>query len=182
MVKRSNSEIRIPDCEDSQGAIQAESREFADVEQQQQPRPAFTSQTISSKKAYDSFKELKNENEHVKAKIDDDSYSGSIDEHGSQNTATENKSKEFNSENENSDKDSGQSGDSTTQYLREMGKAPLLSKAEEVMLSKQIEKRQAIIRESILETPFALVEIRKLCTKSLDRALSKISYNHHYHH
>ncbi len=179
MVKRSNSEIRIPDCEDSQGAIQAESREFADVEQQQQPRPASTSQTTSPKKAYDSFKGPGNENEHVKAGTHDGSYSGSMNEHGSQNTATENRSKEFNSEKENSDKDSGQLGDSTTQYLREMGKAPLLSKAEEVVLSKQIEKRQAIIRVSILETPFALVEIRKLCTKSLDRALSKISHNHH---
>jgi len=65
-------------------------------------------------------------------------------------------------------------GDSAILYLREMGKASLLTREEEVILSKQIEDWQKVIRETILEIPFALAEIRKLCNKSFEKALSKI--------
>ena len=44
-------------------------------------------------------------------------------------------------------------GDPATLYLREMGRASLLTKAEEVILSKQIESQQKVIRETMLEVP-----------------------------
>jgi|SaaInl7_200m_RNA_FD_contig_51_417090_length_8058_multi_10_in_0_out_0_5 RNA polymerase primary sigma factor len=47
-------------------------------------------------------------------------------------------------------------------YLREMGKVPLLTKQQEVALSKQIEKGHDIVRDAVLETPMAITEIRKL--------------------
>jgi len=47
-------------------------------------------------------------------------------------------------------------------YLREMGKVPLLTKQQEVALSKQIEKGHHIVRDAVLDTPMALTEIRKL--------------------
>ncbi len=66
-------------------------------------------------------------------------------------------------------------GDSAALYLREMGKSSLLTKEEEVSLAQQIEDWQEVIKEAILEIPFALIEIRKFCRKSLDRTLNRIS-------
>ncbi|MBT3269583.1 RNA polymerase sigma factor RpoD [Candidatus Poribacteria bacterium] len=43
-----------------------------------------------------------------------------------------------------------------------MGKVPLLTKQQEVALSKQIEKGHDIVRDAVLETPMAITEIRKL--------------------
>ena len=68
-------------------------------------------------------------------------------------------------------------GDSTTVYLREMGRASLLTKEEEVLFAKQIENWQKVIREAILEIPFALVEIRKICDKTFDKTLKKLSHS-----
>ena len=47
-------------------------------------------------------------------------------------------------------------------YLREMGSIPLLSKQQEVDLSKQIEAGHRMIQEAIFETPLAIVEVRQL--------------------
>jgi RNA polymerase primary sigma factor len=69
-------------------------------------------------------------------------------------------------------------GDSAIQYLREMGKVSLLTREEEVDLSKQIEESQEIIRETILEIPFAIAEIRKLCNKAFERALGRLAHEH----
>ena len=66
-------------------------------------------------------------------------------------------------------------GDSATQYLREMGRASLLTKQEEVRLAKQIENWQKVIEEAILEIPFALVEIKGLCTKAFEKTLKRLS-------
>lgn len=66
-------------------------------------------------------------------------------------------------------------GDAAMLYLREMGKVSLLTKEEEVILSKQIEDWQEVIKESILEIPYALAEIRKLCYKAFERAASKVT-------
>ena len=73
-----------------------------------------------------------------------------------------------------SDKSSG-TGDSATQYLREMGRAALLTKEEEVVLAKQIENWQEVIKEVILEIPFVLNEIKKLCNKAFEKTLTRIS-------
>ena len=50
-------------------------------------------------------------------------------------------------------------------YLREMGRVPLLSKREEIQLSRQIEEGRRIIKETIFEVPVAISEIKKLCSK-----------------
>lgn len=63
--------------------------------------------------------------------------------------------------------------DSTLIYLREMGRVSLLTKEEEVILSKQIEDWQEIVKESILEVPFALTEIKNICNKMLERAQNR---------
>jgi RNA polymerase primary sigma factor len=76
-----------------------------------------------------------------------------------------------------SDKGSG-IGDSAILYLREMGKVSLLTREEEVILSKEIEESQETIKGIILEIPFAVVEIKKLCNKALDRALSRLSHEY----
>jgi RNA polymerase primary sigma factor len=46
-------------------------------------------------------------------------------------------------------------------YLREMGKVPLLTKQQEVTLSKQIEEGQRIVQDAAFETPIAVTEVRK---------------------
>ncbi|MBM3235634.1 RNA polymerase sigma factor RpoD [Candidatus Poribacteria bacterium] len=48
-----------------------------------------------------------------------------------------------------------------------MGQAPLLSREEEIVLSKQIEEGQQIIQDAILETPFAITEVKKLLNNIL---------------
>jgi len=53
-------------------------------------------------------------------------------------------------------------------YLREMGRVSLLSKQQEVTLSKQIEKGHWQVQEAIFETPLAIAEIRKLLNKVLN--------------
>ena len=71
----------------------------------------------------------------------------------------------------------GLTGNPDALYLREMGRSALLTKQEEVIHSKHIEDWQKVITESVLEVPYALVEIRKIGGKALDKALSRISQN-----
>ena len=59
-------------------------------------------------------------------------------------------------------------------YLREMGQTPLLSREQEVMLSKQIEEGQQMIQNAIFEIPFAITEIKKILHNMLDGARSPI--------
>lgn len=66
-------------------------------------------------------------------------------------------------------------GDSATLYLREMGRASLLSKEEEVLLAKQIESWQGTIRETILEIPSVLAEIKTLCTRASDKLMNRLA-------
>jgi len=56
-------------------------------------------------------------------------------------------------------------------YLREMGRVPLLSKREEVQLSKRIEEGQRIIEEAVFEVPVAVSEVKKLCNKAISRKI-----------
>jgi len=66
-------------------------------------------------------------------------------------------------------------GDPAIVYLREMGKVALLTREEEVILSKQIEDWQKVIKETILEIPYAISEIRKLCNRNYERIAGKLS-------
>jgi RNA polymerase primary sigma factor len=52
-------------------------------------------------------------------------------------------------------------------YLREMGRIPLLSRQQEVTLSRQIEEGHRIVQEAIFETPLAIAEVRKLLNQIL---------------
>ena len=52
-------------------------------------------------------------------------------------------------------------------YLREMGSISLLTKQQEVSLSKQIEEGHHILEEAIFETPIAIAEVRKLLNQIL---------------
>ena len=52
-------------------------------------------------------------------------------------------------------------------YLREMGSIALLTKQEEVSLSKQIEEGHREVEEAIFETPVAIAEVRKLLNQIL---------------
>jgi len=88
-------------------------------------------------------------------------------------TTSQNKNSQ-NTANQESDKNSG-AGDSATLYLREMGRAALLTKQEEVSLAKQIENCQKVILGTILEIPFVIAEISELCNKARDKGLSRLS-------
>ena len=52
-------------------------------------------------------------------------------------------------------------------YLREMGSIALLTKQQEVSLSRQIEEGHRKVEETIFETPIAIAEIRKLLNRIL---------------
>ena len=66
-----------------------------------------------------------------------------------------------------SNEKSSKTDDPVRIYLREMGQAPLLSREEEIELSKQIEEGQRIIQDAILETPLAITEVKKLLNNIL---------------
>ena len=52
-------------------------------------------------------------------------------------------------------------------YLREMGSIALLTKQQEVSLSRQIEEGHREVEEAIFETPIAIAEVRKLLNQIL---------------
>ena len=52
-------------------------------------------------------------------------------------------------------------------YLREMGRIPLLSKQQEVVLSKRIEEAHRAVQEAIFETPLAVAGVRELLNRIL---------------
>ena len=52
-------------------------------------------------------------------------------------------------------------------YLREMGSIALLTKQQEVSLSRQIEEGHCEVEEAIFETPIAIAEVRKLLNQIL---------------
>ncbi len=58
-------------------------------------------------------------------------------------------------------------------YLKDMGKVPLLSKKDEIELSRQIENGQNIIKQAIFKIPITISEIKRLCNMAISR---KIKY------
>jgi RNA polymerase primary sigma factor len=161
MLEQLNIEVRFPDQEGGQKSDKNTSRVGS------KPR---RSPFLSSKKS--PIKESHRASESsTDTEVEEDSGDESSDK--SEADDAESKMKGTTTAEADSDKGSG-TGDPTTLYLREMGRTSLLTKEEEVLLSKQIENWQRIVKEAILEIPFALVEIRKVCSKSFDRALSRL--------
>ncbi|MBD3184871.1 RNA polymerase sigma factor RpoD [Candidatus Poribacteria bacterium] len=104
---------------------------------------------------------------------DDLDYSSDDDEESEDDS--ESTDDNFCQKSKNSGKSSNSGGDATTLYLREMGRSSLLTKEEEVLLSKRIEDWQKVILEALLEIPFAIREIRKIANKTFDKTLKRIS-------
>ena len=161
MLEQLNIEVRFPDQEGGQKSV----KNASSVEQKQRPGPVLSGKKSPIEESH------RTSETSVDTEVEEDSDDESSD--NSEVDDAESKMKGTNTAEAGSDKGSG-TGDPTTLYLREMGRTSLLTKEEEVLLSKQIENWQKIIREAILEIPFALVEIRRICGKSFDRALSRL--------
>ena len=52
-------------------------------------------------------------------------------------------------------------------YLKEMGRVPLLSKNDEIDLSRQIEDGQNIVKQAIFHTSIAISEVKRLCNRAI---------------
>lgn len=174
-LEQLNIEVRVSKHENPRGESgHIRLQELANMGQQQEPYPAGASEIPSHEEVYRALEVLGNED----VEIHGDSHSSPIDMLKTKEASVESKRKSSVTANAGPDKSSG-TGDSATLYLREMGRASLLTKEEEVLLAKQIGNWQKIIRETILEIPFTLVEIRKICSKTFDRTLDKLTRNNH---
>ena len=153
MFRQLNIEVRMTDQETAQESNRAERQDSADMERGQR--------AVSPKASH---------------KVTKNAYVSSYDKRhvNDQANSSENNSQDHNTAKTDSDKGSG-TGDSATQYLREMGRASLLTKQEEVRLAKQIENWQEVIKETILEIPFALVGIKELCARAFEKTLNRLS-------
>ncbi len=166
MLEQLNIEVRFPDRGSEQKSDQLEPQRASGAKRKRSSDTVLSGTKSSIEESY------RTSNLDTDIEIEDDSGDESVD--NSEVDDAESKMKGSNTSEADSDKGSG-TGDPTTLYLREMGRTSLLTKEEEVLLSKQIENWQKVIREAILEIPFALAEIRKIYSKSFDRALSRLN-------
>lgn len=161
MLEQLNIEVRFPD----QKGGQKSDKNTSSVGRKRRPGSVLPGKKSPTEKSH------RTSESSTDTEVEEDSDDESLDDR--EMDGAESKMKAPNTAEADSDKGSG-TGDPTTLYLREMGRTSLLTKEEEVLLSKQIENWQKVIREAILEIPFALVEIRKICSKSFDKALSRL--------
>jgi len=171
MLEDLSIEVRMSDHKNMQESDHIDPQEPASMERQSGDHPAFSGEMSSDEESYDALEESDD------IEVCDDFRSSPIDTPNTKDAAGDNK-RSLSTANVDFDRGSGM-GDSTALYLREMGKASLLTREEEVLLAKRIEDWQKVIKEAILEVPFALTEIRRFCDKAFDRALNRLSRNHY---
>jgi RNA polymerase primary sigma factor len=165
ILKNLGIEVCVSDGEVLRGSDQSESGKTLKTK----PQSRNYSKSLEKIDLYDEdSKESDGEN------MSGDSLSDQVKKSGKKNGS---KNDNVNTSKSHTNLSSNAAGDPTAQYLREMGRTSLLTKEEEVLLSKQIENWQGVIRESILEVPYAINEIRKFCNKAFDKALNRLSQN-----
>ncbi len=100
--------------------------------------------------------------ESIEEENDDESDSGDLDE----------VEDEFNRDDFDPSSERISKFDNTLRlYLKEMGRVPLLSKQDEIELSKQIEEGQHIVKQAIFQTYIAISEAKKLCNLTIARKI-----------
>jgi len=172
MLEGLNIKVCMPGQKNPQESAHVEFQKPVSAKNQTGDRRVFLSKMSPHEKIHEIFEEL----EDSDMEVCDDSLSDLTSTSNAESATAENKERSHNSVSVDSERSSG-TGDSMTLYLREMGRASLLTKEEEVNYSKQIEDWQEVIKEAILEIPFTLAEIREFCNKTLDKTLSKLPKN-----
>jgi RNA polymerase primary sigma factor len=175
MLEKLNIEVRMSDHRNPQESDHIDLQELASTERQRGDDPAFSGEMPSHEESHEALGESEDEED---LEVSDDSRPSLTNIPKAKNAAPKSKGKSVVAVNAVPDRNSG-TGDSAALYLREMGRASLLTREEEVLLAKQIEDWQKVIKEAILGVPLALTEIRKFCNRAFDRALNRLSRNNY---
>jgi len=174
VLEKLHIEVRMSDQKNPQESDQIGLQKPASIEQQRGDDPILSGEMSSNEESYEALEESENKD----ARLFNNSRSSLSSMSKTKKAASESKREGLVIANADPGKSSAR-GDSAALYLREMGRASLLTREEEVSLAKRIEDWQKVIKEAILEIPFALTEIRKFCNKAFDRALDRLPRNHY---